>query len=254
LTDVRANLARGARVLLLTLLSWLLPVMTVIAVGFLMALPFSGLEALWSTQRATGILLGAAAALIFLINGTYQDGGSEHPAAAIVRYSGTVAAFALVPITALSAYGLALRVGQYGWTPDRIIGLACIATTTCYAVGYASAAARRGAWLKLIEITNVVTACVILAMLLALLTPIADPARLSVADQVARLESGKIPPGQFDFNFLRFQSGRYGEQTLERLKSKQDGPNAAEISQAAGEALRWWTPQRAVRQRHRAAP
>jgi uncharacterized protein DUF4153 len=240
-TDVRAGLVRGTRALALNLLSWLLPVMTLMTVAFLLALPFTGLEPLWSTRSATGILLAAAAALIFLVNDAYQDGGVENPAAAIVRYSGTTAALALVPLVALAAYGLALRVEQYGWTPDRVIAVTCIAVAACYALGYTWAAVRRGAWLKSIEITNVVVAYVILAVLLALLTPIADPARLSVADQVARLESGKTSADQFDFAFLRFQAGRYGERALERLKSKQDGPDATQISQKANEALDWRT-------------
>jgi hypothetical protein len=238
LTDVRAGLVRGTRTLSLTLLSWLLPVLTLLTVAFLSALPFTGLEPLWST-RATSILLIAAAWLVFLINDAYQDGRPERPVAAVIRYSGTIAAFALVPLVALAAYGLSLRVDQYGWTPDRIIVFACIVVAACYALGYALAAVLRGPWLRSIELTNIIAAVVILAGLLALTTPIADPARLSVADQVARLESGRTSVDQFDFAFLRFDSGRYGEQALERLKTKRDGPDAARISQKANEALDW---------------
>jgi Domain of unknown function (DUF4153) len=247
ITDVRAGLVRGTRTLSLSLLSWLLPIMTLITVAFLLALLFTGLEPLWSTRRATAILLAAAGALIFLINDAYQDGELQDTVAGVVRYSGTVAALALVPVVVLAAYALALRVGQYGWTPDRIIALACVAVAGCYALGYALAAVRRGTWLKSIELTNVATAYIILAVLLALLSPIADPARLSVADQVARLESGKTSMDQFDFEFLRFFSGRYGEQALERLKTKQDGPDAVRISQKANEALDWRTPAYAKR-------
>jgi uncharacterized protein DUF4153 len=239
LTDVRAGLVRGTRTLSLTLLSWLLPVLTLLIVAFLLALPFTGLEPLWSTRRATSILLTAAAALVFLINDAYQDAGPERPLAAVVRYAGTIAAFALVPLVALAAYGLSLRVAQYGWTPDRIIVLACITVAACYGLGYALAAVLPGPWLRSIERANVVAALVILAVLLALTTPIADPARLSVADQVARLEAGKTPVDQFDFSFLRFDSGRYGEQALERLKRKSDGPDATRISLKANEALDW---------------
>jgi hypothetical protein len=247
ITDVRAGLVRGTRTLSLSLLSWLLPIMTLITVAFLLALLFTGLEPLWSTRRATAILLAAAGALIFLINDAYQDGDLQDTVAGIVRYSATVAALALAPVVVLAAYALALRVGQYGWTPDRIIALACVAVAGCYALGYALAAVRRGTWLKSIELTNVATAYIILAVLLALLSPIADPARLSVADQVARLESGKASTDQFDFAFLRFFSGRYGEQALERLKTKQDGPDAVRISQKANEALDWRTPAYAKR-------
>ena len=65
-TDVRAGIVRGARTLKLTLLSWLLPIMALIAVTFLATLLFTGLEPLWSTRRATPVLLAAAAALVFL--------------------------------------------------------------------------------------------------------------------------------------------------------------------------------------------
>src|ERR1700741_5139912 len=41
LTDVRIDLVRGARTLALTLLSWLLPVLTILTVGLLFALPFT---------------------------------------------------------------------------------------------------------------------------------------------------------------------------------------------------------------------
>ena len=238
-TDVRADLVRGARTLSLTLLSWLLPVLTVLTIAFLSALPFTGLEPLWSTRSATSILLTAAVALVFLINDAYQDGGPERQVSAVMRYSGTVAAFTLVPLVALAAYGLSLRVDQYGWTPDRIIVLACIVVATCCALGYTLAAVLRGPWLRSIEPTNILAALVVLAALLALTTPIADPARLSVADQVARLESGKTSVDQFDFAFLRFESGRYGEQALERLKTKSDGPDAARISLMANEAVDW---------------
>jgi hypothetical protein len=54
-------------------------------------------------------------------------------------------------------------------------------------------------------------------VILALFSPLADPARLSVADQVRRLERGAVRPDQFDFRFLRFESGKAGEAALERL-------------------------------------
>ena len=245
--DVRAAIVRGVRTLTLTLLSWLLPMMALIAACFLLALPFTGLEPLWSTRRATAVLLLAAAALIFLVNASYQDGQHETPVARILRLAGTVTAFLLVPLVALAAYGLSLRIRQYGWTPERIIALACVTVAACYALGYAFAAARPGAWLKWLEAANVFTACVVVAVLVALGSPVADPARISVADQVARLETGMIAPEKFDFAFLRFKSGRFGRQALDRLKQKQDGVNAAQIARKAGDAIAWRSPYDAGR-------
>jgi hypothetical protein len=157
----------------------------------------------------------------------------------VLRYAGALAVIALLPLVGIAAYALSLRVGQYGWTPERIIACACVLVAACYALGYAIAVLANRPWLKWLEITNVSTAFVVLAVLLALFSPIADPARISVADQVARLEAGSISPDQFDFAFLRFQSGRFGLDALERLKTKQDGPNALRIADQARVALLW---------------
>jgi len=97
LTDTRAALTRGARSLVLFLLSWLLPVMTLLAIGFVVALPFTGLDALWSTRHAGGILLSASAMLIVLINTAYQDGSVEQPAA--LRVARLAASLVLLPLT-----------------------------------------------------------------------------------------------------------------------------------------------------------
>jgi hypothetical protein len=253
-TDVRAGLVRGTRTLALTLLAWLLPVMTLLTVAFLVALPFTGLQPLWDTRHATALLLIAAGVLVFLLNAAYQDGQLQEQAARVVRYAGTAAAITLVPLVALAAYGLELRIEQYGWTPDRVIACACLVVAACYAVGYAAAALRPGPWLKWVEGTNLATALVILAVLLSLSTPIADAARISVKDQLARLARGKTSVEQFDFAFLRFKSGRYGLQALERLSGMQEGSDAVRISQKAKQALDWRNRRDVDRDFARATP
>jgi len=202
LTDVRANLVRGVRTVALTLLAWLLPLMALIAAAFLLTLPFTGLEPLWKTRSATAILLVADAFLILLANAAYQDG--TEATALVLRWAARLAGVLLVPITGLAAYGLFLRIGQYGLSPDRIIAAACVLVAAGYAVGYAVAAVRPGAWMKALEATNIAMAFVVIVVLLALCTPLADPRRLSVENQVKRLHAGKVKPDDFDFAFLRF--------------------------------------------------
>ena len=236
-TDVRAGIVRGVRTLKLTLLSWLLPMMAAIVVAFLATLVFTGLEPLWNTRRATTVLLAAAAALILLVNAAYQDGAPERPVARILRYAGLATAGALTILVTIAAYAVVLRIAQYGWTPERIIAVACIVVAACYALGYALAAAATRPWLKGIEVTNIFAAFVILGVMLALFSPIADPARISTADQVARLELGEVSPDKFDFVFLRFRSGKFGHEALERLRTKQDGPDAAMIAEKANTVL-----------------
>ena len=223
ITDMRAGLVRSVQTLGCNLLSWLLPPMALICAIFLLSLAFTGLEPLWNTRKASSVLLAAAAALIVLINAAYQDGariegdGKTRQIALPLRVAILVASVSLVLLAALAAYGITLRVNQYGWSPDRVIATACTIIVACHALGYAFAATRWKAQFRPIETTNVATALVAIVVLISLLTPIADPARISVASQIARLNSGKISPDSFDYAFLRFDAGRYGEEALQRL-------------------------------------
>lgn len=236
-TDARANIVRGIRVLVLTLLSWLLPVMTLLVMGFLSSLPVTGLATLWATRFAASLLLASAAALVVLANAAYQDGDAQHVPPRVLRYAGSAASLLLLPLVVIAAYALSLRVAQHGWTTDRIIAVSCLVVAGCYALGYAWAALRPGPWLARVAPCNVVAAVVVLGVLLALFTPLADPARLSVASQMARLASGRISPEKFDYAYLRFDGARYGKAALEHLKTTEDGPHAAEIRRYATAAL-----------------
>lgn len=236
LTDVRPALVQGIRVMALTLLSWLSPLMVALAAGFILTLPFTGLAPLWATGRAGAILLGAAGGLVILINAAYQD-GDEAPAAAL-RWSGRIGALLLAPLVALAAYGMALRIGQYGLSPDRVRAIAACAVAACYAVGYAKAAISKGVWLKDIARTNIFTAVAAVVILAALLSPIADPSRLTVTNQLKRLERGAVSPAAFDYQALRFDAGRYGVDALEDLKAGRRGPKNAAVKQSAIAALK----------------
>lgn len=236
LTDVRDGLIRGVRTVVLMLLSWLLLVMTVLVAGFLAALPFTGLEGLWATGSATSLVLAAAAALIILINTAYQDGRIDNLPPAVLRIAVRVAAVLITPLIAIAFWGLALRIGQHGLTPDRIIATACAVVGAAYAVGYGFAALspfwRKGDWMRPLERTNVATALLAVALILALFSPLLDPARLSVNDQVARLERGAVPADKFDYRFLRFESGKAGEAALARLARSTDAAVATRAKAA----------------------
>ena len=70
---------------------------------------------------------------------------------------------------AIAAFALSLRVGQYGWTPDRIEATAACVIGAGYALGYAAAALPMlGPWMRLLERVNVVMALVVMATALAL--------------------------------------------------------------------------------------
>jgi hypothetical protein len=248
LTDLRSGLVRGARALGLVLLSWLLPAMTGLATAFFIALPFTGLEPLWATRAATAILLSAAATLVVLVNAAYQDGVNAPNI--FLRWSARVAALLMTPLAALAAYALYLRIDQYGLTPDRVFALAVLAIGSCYAVAYAIGAVWPR-WMKPLEIGNIASAVVVMAVGIALFTPIADPARLSVDDQMRRLASGRVAPEQFDVMFLRFEGARYGQEALRRLAADTSSEARRALGERAQAALdqeyRWQEPERGAR-------
>jgi hypothetical protein len=171
---------------------------------------------------AGGMLLAAAAALTVLINATYQDGAREGYPPLLLRWTATAAALLLFPLIVLAAYGIALRIGQYGLTPERIYAVACLVVGCAYAVGYAWAAVAPGRWMLRLERVNVTVAHLVVLILLLLFSPLVDPVRLSVGDQVGRLRSGAVTPDAFDYTFLRFDSGRWGRAALTKLAQDAD--------------------------------
>jgi len=226
LTDVRPAIVRGIRNLLLVLLSWILPVLTLLVGGFLASLPFTGLEPLWATRSAAAVLLGAAAAFVVLINAAWQNGAVQ--VARPIALAARIAALLLLPVTALAVYALVLRVADHGWTDDRVVAAACMLVASCYAGGYAAAALRPG-WLRTLSGVNIAAAFVVLGVLLALFTPLADPARLSTDDQMARLASGRVKAAQFDVGYLHFDGARYGHAALAALDADLRRPDAAQL-------------------------
>lgn len=243
LTDIRVSLIRGIRTVALTLLSWLLPVLTVLGAAFLLTLPFTGLDPLWRTRSAAAILLSSAAVLIVLINAAWQDGEPDGIVPPILRWTTRLSAALLPALVLLAAYALFLRIRQYGLTPDRVVGIACCLAGAVYAVGYLAAAVRPGRWMRWVAHANIAAACVVLGLLLAVFSPVADPARLAVDDQIGRLTGGKVTGDKFDYAFLRWEAGRYGREALATLAKRPD-----DIGRRAKEALarkeRWAPAQR----------
>ncbi|TFW27845.1 DUF4153 domain-containing protein [Massilia horti] len=235
LTDVRPAIVRGIRSLLLVMMSWILPVMTLIVGAFLLSLPFTGLAPLWATRHAGSVLLTAVAGFVILVNAAWQDGAAFATAARVVRASARATAVLLVPLTVIAIYALTMRVRDYGWTNERVYAAACLLVASCYTFGYAYAAVTSGSLGRLANV-NVASAFVVLATLLLLLSPIADPARLSVNDQLARLSSGRITAEKFDFTYLRFEGQRYGREALAQFATRTTGKDAELIRKRAVDA------------------
>ncbi len=237
ITDVRPGIVSGIRSLLLVLLSWILPVAVLLIGGFLLALPFTGLEALWATKQATALLLVASALMVILINAAFQDGSVAKDVAKPIKLSARLATICLLPLVAIAAYALSLRVGQYGWTTDRLVAAFCIVIAACYSFGYLWSAFRSPVWLSKVAPVNVATAFIALFLLFAIFSPLLDPARISVNSQVAQLNSGKVDASKFDYTYLRFEGQRFGNAALKEMAERKNGKDAQLIAMKAKVAL-----------------
>jgi hypothetical protein len=241
-TDARVALVRGTRVLALTLMSLLLPLLSLLVIGFLAAIAVKGLEPLWSTRHASALLIFATVVILVLINAAYQDGSRDRNVPALLRLSARIAAILPMPLVALAAYGLWLRIEQYGWTAERVIATAAVIVAACHAIGYLVAAFARP-WLRPIERWNVYCGVVTLLALLALFSPIADPARISVDDQMARVANGTITADKLDLTYLRWDAGRFGKAALATIAARQGDSRHDEATRLLDAQNRYAQPE-----------
>lgn len=238
LTDVAPGIIAGIRRLALVLLSWLLPLKVLIILGFLAALTVTSLDLLWQTKRAAMLLLAAAGWLVILANCAYQqgpprDGQDGHIPAKPLAWAGILIGPILLVLVALAGYAAYLRVAQYGWTADRVLLAATILVAGLYALGYSAAGLWNDQPRRRWEGTNIAASFAILAILVALMSPLADPARIAVNSQLARLEKGVVDATAFDYTSLRFDGARYGIEALRRMVES----SPEEQAKAARESL-----------------
>ncbi len=203
----------------LALIVWLLPLASLIGTAFVLTSP-AGVDRQFERGLSAFFLLWFAAFWVKFYNAAFQDGEAEpalHPA---LRHVLPFASLALVGVVGLAAWALALRILQYGLTPDRIWGTLVVAVGLIYAVGYAwSLRWPDGRWMAGIAPANVVAALTMCAGIVLLLSPALDVNRLATASQLARLQSGRTPADGFDVHALARQ-GRAGHDALLELKQR----------------------------------
>ena len=209
--------------LLAGLMQLLLPLVILIMVLFLAALPFTGLEILWETGKGTSLLLWLNAAVLFFINSVYQPGRQAPYPALFQRL--LCPGIALLPIvSALALYGLYLRIDQYGWTVARCWGMTAAVVLGMFSCGYLwGIIRRRWSWTEDLARVNIIMGWVVLALMLLGNSPLLDFRSISLASQLDRVNAGDIELSEFDFAYLQRHLARPGYlemQTLvERLRA-----------------------------------
>ncbi|MBB6523041.1 DUF4153 domain-containing protein [Pseudoteredinibacter isoporae] len=202
------------------LMKFLLVILSLISVSFLLTLPFTGLAPLWETGGST-LILWMQALMLFFINAVYQDDPESQPYHLWLHrliYLGV----ALLPIySAISFYGLSLRVDQYGWSLARCWAFLLWGVFAAFSFGYLWGILRlRDRWLHQLSWVNVRMGLLVLGLMLLVNSPMLDFRKISVASQMERLESGEVSLSEFDYRYFRYDLARPGYDALQELKQR----------------------------------
>ena len=217
LTDVVDSISR----LLSGIIKLLLPFLLVMTVAFLVALPFTGLEILWSTNQGTLLLMVLTFILLLCLNAVYQTGAGSSPYPSWLHHAITGALFTLPVFSALSFYGLYARLDQYAWTVVRYWAFVVWLTLCLFSFGYVLAVIkRRAAWPTMMASVNSILGVFVIVVLLLSNSPVLDFRKLSLASQMHRLTSGAVSPEDFDDQYLRAELARPGYLALQELTAQ----------------------------------
>ena len=225
-----------------TILSVLAPVLAAGLILFVLALPFTGLDALWDQTRATTpILLACVIGAFILANaviGTSPEEEAHNPA---LRWSAMGLGAVMLPLAAVAAISTGLRIQQHGFTPERLWAVTFIAILLACACLYLYALVRgRLGWAARVRPANIGLAIGICIVALVLATPLADFGAISTRSQLARLDSGAVSPQAFDWRAMRFDFGPSGVEALQRLKAEAADPETRRLASEATAAARRW--------------
>ncbi|WP_448661088.1 DUF4153 domain-containing protein [Sphingomonas sp. CJ20] len=224
-----------------TVLAVLAPVLALGLVLFLLALPFTGLQALWdATSATTPVLLSCAIGALILANAVIGNSAAEEKRFAPLRFGAMALAATILPLAVLATIAVSLRTGQYGFTPERLWAIVFVALACLYGAAYWLALGLgRLRWATRVRPLNLVLAFVVCAVALVLATPLVSFNAIATRDQVARLESGRLTPDKFDWRALAFDFGAPGKAALARLKASANIAIRERAAQAGRAESRW---------------
>jgi hypothetical protein len=222
-------------------LAVLAPVLAVGLVLFVLALPFTGLNTLWvATKSTTPILLFCVVGALILANAVIGNAPAEERRFPLLRYGAMALAAVMLPLAVLAGIAVSLRTGQYGFTPERLWAIVFVAIASLWGAAYLVALVRgRREWSARVRPLNLTLAFIVCGVALVLATPLVSFNAISTRDQVARLESGKVTPEQFDWAALAFDFGAPGRAALKKLQASANPVIRTQANEVAKARSRW---------------
>ena len=206
-------------------------------VVFLLALLFTGLDALWdATRSTTPIVLSCVIVAVILANAAIGDSPEDEAKIGIIRWGTIALGVAMFPLAVIAAISTGLRVNQYGLTPDRLWAIVFDGVALTFGAAYlATLVRKRMDWWASIRPVNLWLVAGLSVLVFVLATPVVNFGAWSAASQARQLESGAVSVKKFDWAAMRFDFGSPGVHALKRLAKS---GKTAEIRAAAAKALK----------------
>lgn len=215
------NVEQSIATLLQVLIKFLLPVLTLVSLGFLATLPFAGLEKLWQTGSGTSLVLWLQLLTLFFINTVYQQASLQRPYN-VVLHRLIIIGVGLLPIYSLiAAYGLWLRVDQYGLSVARCWAILICFLLASFSFGYlVGIIKKRDAWLEVQNKVNIGMGLIVLVSMLLVNSPLLNFQSIASDSQIARLNDGKVTLKEFNYDYFASNLGRQGYLAMQDLKAQ----------------------------------
>ncbi|CAM7747643.1 DUF4153 domain-containing protein [Citrobacter freundii] len=218
LVRTQSRLATAVQKLLTFIATGLLPLVALLALMFILTLPFTGLEAISQRVSAAGLMSTLTLLLLLLMAIVREPQKEVLPYPGALRYL-IKCSLVVAPIYMLIAgWSLWVRIQQYGWTPERLYGVLVVVVLLVWSFGYLASILRRGH--NPLEIQGKVilgVSLLALGLLVLLSSPVIDAWRISVNSHMGLYHSGKIKPDQVSLYMLD-HSGKPGRAALEALQ------------------------------------
>ena len=164
----------------------------------------------------------AIAAAIILSNAVIGEAGT--PQSAVLRWSARLQLAVLPLLACFALYAMYLRLSEYGLTIARIYALILVLFAAAYAIaGFVSALMPTG--YTFLRQANIWLAGALFAVAVLVQTPLFNTWQMTVDDQVARLEDGRISAADFDYAYFQFELGSAGKRALQELKEAENIPD-----------------------------
>ena len=218
LARTQSRLVTAVQKLLTFIATGLLPLVALLALMFILTLPFTGLEVISQRVSAAGLMSTLTLLLLLLMAMVREPQKEALPYPGALRYL-IKCAVAVTPIyTLIAGWALWVRIQQYGWTPERLYGVLVVVVLLVWSFGYLASILRRGR--NPLELQGPVilgVSLLALGLLVLLSSPVIDAWRISVNSHMGLYHSGKIKPDQVSLYMLD-HSGKPGRAALEALQ------------------------------------